>query len=240
MNAQVANTSGNFTLLGSSCEKELPSAFKRAKSLTMIEPTFGHFTSASNDSLSLPFILVTEHLADYKPDVMVIQVAEPQDNLRIAKGYLADMVGLLAGHYPEMDVARVNFPYLGAPIEGERLFLIASKEHTFSSQPRNYPAELYKDLYHHAGSGRASSNVNRGFGKLQNMVRSDKNLLPDLESWGGLPLMVEYLDGEVLNPQRLKSEHIKKLFGTSKEDFPTSKYHTPIEAMKGFYSMIQG
>lgn len=178
----------------------------------LAEPVFLDFRGAGNNELGFPFLMGTA-LGPLFPR-MHLAFTYTAANAAIFKGYILDVVAHLKQWYPVVEAQHLPYAACGAPVQGSTLVVHAG---SIKFTPKTVskpvmPSEAFPGLLSHVTLNRPNYPTMvtaRSIGA----VRSDLNLLPPVNFWGGRTLMVEYREGNTLKLQRMKAEHIGMLFG---------------------------
>lgn len=178
----------------------------------LVEPVFLDFRGAGNNELGFPF-LVGSSLGPLFPR-MHIAFTYTGSNASVYKGYIQDVVAHLKQWYPVVEAMHLPYASCGAPVQGSVLVLNAgqTKFSLKSVSKPVMPSEAFPGMLSHVTLNRPNYPTMvtaRSIGA----VRSDLNLLPPVNFWGGRTLMVEYKEGNTLKLQRMKAEHVGALFG---------------------------
>jgi hypothetical protein len=191
----------------------------------VIEPVFSDFKTAGDNELGCAFVCVGTLSGSFNRTTVALTYSKA--NAAVYKGYVLDLEEALKKVYPHVKKLHVPYVSCGAPIDGSVLTLTGS--HTpftpYSTKEVVMPSVYFEGLLSHVLRNRPTFPIScsaRGIGA----VRSDLNLLPAVAQWKDKSLMVEYRDGKTTKLQRLKREHVGKLFGVAPCNYTADMIHS--------------
>lgn len=184
---------------------------KETGDLVLVEPVFIDFGQAGNVELGFPFLCLS---AAPRYRNMAIFLTYSGINAMQFKGYIQDIVDALKGYYPFVRVLTVPFVTCGVPLLGTTLAILAgdTKWGPVASNTPVMPSEYFPGMLAHVPRNKPNFPIGVS-SRFLGAVRSDLNLLPALQAWGGRTLMVEYKKDKTTELRRMLPEHVGKLFG---------------------------
>lgn len=181
--------------------------------VVLIEPLFKEFRKAGGNELGLPFLAINNMAA--QSGRMTVFLSYSQANASTFKGYLQDVQKAMKEKYGFVTLLHIPYITTGLPMNDSVLALTGSngeRHMPHSTKEVVMPSQYLPDLLSHVARNRPNFPLltsSRSIGA----VRSDLNLLPPADAWGGRSLMVEYKDGVTTSIQRMKGTDVGKIWG---------------------------
>lgn len=211
----------------------------------VIESGLAGFDKEKSEGLSFPFEALEGPNSTPGIHTVVIDLPFQEMAKGNGKGYVLELIDYASEVMGVVSskMLKIDFPFWGSPIQGQRLFLLFSSEGYVPEVPTTGVGlgEVLPDVAFHAPSAQRRNLLYPGFHSMFGYVNSAKATLPPPDEWKGKYPMCEKRVGDTLKVSRLSKHDIEALWGyVPLSDNPDELTRvTPLKVLQTFLNSLK-
>lgn len=170
---------------------------------------------ANEAGMNGPFDGITTAI-EQNADVYAV-LLHPSYDAGDAVGYTQELIEAMKAAFAHVKAHQIRWEYLGSPIRGKSLLLVASKKPIHpeaKSLKKTVFREAMPTCLRHAPKNFNLNSLEHKSGVSYGFEYSHLHALPEIELWANKRLVIEELGGDRILARRLTKEEIAALYGT--------------------------